>query len=392
MLKIGVIGYGNRINGIIRCLRDIEPELQLAGIVDPDEAGVRNRLFECDKKNARFFKDIREMVKAGKPDALAIGTRCNLHAQYAMEASKYDLPLFLEKPVSISMEQAFSLEKAFEKSKCRVLVSFPLRLSPLCEMTRNYLAKGSIGEPVHIMASNYVNYGTVYWEQGYRDFKITQGLFLQKATHDLDYIMYLMDAPITRVAAMATKGKVFGGDKKRGLKCSICNERESCLESPANRRRNKSGGTMGDHNCVFSVDCGSISTGTNEDASSVLFEFASGAHGVYTQNFFARRDAAKRGSIISGYQGTLDFDWYRNELKYVRHHSPFSDVIMASEGMSHFGGDMELADNFVSMVKYNAPPKATIWHGIQSVYACLAAKESEKSGKFVEVRQVGNIL
>jgi hypothetical protein len=30
-----------------------------------------------------------------------------------------------------------------------------------------------------------------------------------------------------------------------------------------------------------------------------------------------------------------------------------------------------------------------IWTGIQSVYACLAAKESAETGRMVKVRQVG---
>ena len=33
----------------------------------------------------------------------------------------------------------------------------------------------------------------------------------------------------------------------------------------------------------------------------------------------------------------------------------------------------------------------TIWEGIQSVYACLAAKESAQTQQFVEVRQVGSV-
>ena len=57
-----------------------------------------------------------------------------------------------------------------------MVVSFPLRVSPLCELARGYLADGAVGEPVHVSAVNYVPYGTVYWEQPYRDYDITGGL------------------------------------------------------------------------------------------------------------------------------------------------------------------------------------------------------------------------
>ena len=129
----------------------------------------------------------------------------------------------------------------------------------------------------------------------------------------------------------------------------------------------------------------------NEDCSSALLEFGSGAHGVYSQVFFARRDAAARGAIVSGYHGTVDFDWYRNDLKWVRHHSPYTSTVSAGEGLSHFGGDTELARDFVDMVEEGRKPRASIWDGIQSVYACLAAKESAETGRFIDVRQVGSL-
>lgn len=392
MIRLGVIGHGNRISNVIKsCLREVEESVRVVGIVDPDEAGAHSRLAECDKKDIRFYKSLREMVSRAKLDALAIGTRCNLHTPYAIEAAKYDIPLYLEKPVAISMEQAIALEHAFEKSRCEVVVSFPLRVSPLCTLSRQYIEEGAIGTPEHILAVNYVPYGTWYFDRkGYRNYEITQGLFLQKATHDFDYMSYLMDSNIVSVAAMYTRGRVFGGKKQAGLLCSGCTEVDTCLESPGNRKHNHSGGTLEDHPCLFSADIGSLETGMNEDSSSAIVEFASGIHGVYTQVFYTRRDAATRGATVSGYHGTISFDWYKNELRFVRHHAPFTDTVKADAGMSHFGGDFELAHDFISILRGKGKSRTTIWAGIQSVYTCLAAKESAEKCHFVKVWQVGD--
>ena len=390
MIRLGVMGHGGRISGVIKhCLRAVDPDVRVVGIVDPNEAGARSRLAECDQKDVRFFRTVDEMVRQAKPDGLAVGTRCNLHSPYGVEAAKYDLPLFLEKPVAVSMPQAVALERAFEKSKCQAVVSFPLRVSPLCMLTRQYIEEGAIGSPEHILGVNYVPYGTGYWDGGYRNYKITQGLFLQKATHDFDYMCYLMGSSVVRIAAMWTLQRVFGGKKAPGLVCSKCKEAETCLESPENRKHNGSGGTLNDHPCTFSIDCGTVETGTNEDSSSALVEFASGVHGAYTQVFFSRRDSGTRGATISGYHGTLSFDWYKNELHRIRHHQPFSDTIKAGSGMSHFGGDLELARDYIGLIKGKAKSRTPIWTGIQSAYICLAAKESAKTGRFVKVRQAG---
>ncbi|MBM4047051.1 MAG: Gfo/Idh/MocA family oxidoreductase [Planctomycetes bacterium] len=389
MIRLGVIGHGNRISGVIKhCLRQVEPGVRVVGIVDPDEKGARSRLAECDQKDVVFYASLDEMVRKAKLDALAVGTRCNLHAPYGIQAAKYDIPLYLEKPVAVDMKQATGLEAAFKKSKCQVVVSFPLRVSPLCVLTRQYIEEGAVGSPEHIAAVNYVPYGTGYYDGGYRNYKITQGLFLQKATHDFDYMMYLMGGNVVRVAAMWNLGRIFGGKKPAGLVCSKCDEAETCPESPENRKRNASGGRAGDHPCLFGKDVGSPKTGMNEDSSSALLEFASGVHGVYTQVFYSRRDAGTRGAIISGYHGTLKFDWYTNELRRIRHHVPFSDTIKASGGASHFGGDSELAHDFIALVKGKGKSRTPIWTGIQSVYTCLACKESAQKGRFVKVRQV----
>jgi predicted dehydrogenase len=392
MIRVGVVGYGSRISGFIKGpLRKISPNVRIIGIVDPDEKGAHSRLDDCDKESVKFYKNLKEMVLKAKLDALFIGTRCNLHTPLATEAAGYDIPLFLEKPVSVSMKQALELEEAFTNSSCPVLVSFPLKVSPLFLKTKEIIANGSIGKPEHILATNYVNYGTVYWEQEYRNFEITQGLFLQKATHDFDYIMSLMNSSIVNIAAFSSKGRIFGGKKAAGLKCSECKEANICKESPKNRLRNRSGWHIEDHMCIFSKDCGNLEKGTNEDSSSVLFEFASGAQGLYTQVFYTRRNASKRGAVISGYNGTVDFDWSRRDIKCISHHSPFTETIKTDEDMgNHAGGDIELACDFIDMIKNCKIPRTTIWDGIQSVYACLAAKESSESGTFVKVRQVGN--
>ena len=390
MIRLGVVGFGARISGVINHpLKTADPSMRVVGIVDPHEEAARSRLAEEDKGDVTFYPSLDEMVRRGNLDALAIGTRCHQHTPFAIEAAKYDLPLFLEKPVSTSMAQASALEAAFEGSRCEAVVSFPLRVSPLCVLARRQIEEGAVGEANHILAVNYVPYGTCYFDFQYREFEITQGLFLQKATHDFDYMSYLMGSNIVRVAAMASYGRVFGGHKPAGLQCSQCDETRTCMESPYNRARNLSGGRGDDHPCLFGEEIGTPETGMNEDASSALVEFASGAQGVYTQVFYSRRDSGTRGATVSGYDGTVSFDWYTNKMKRVRHHFPFSDVSSGAEGMGHFGGDDALAYNFLDVIKGNDRSQTPITTGIQSAYSCLAAKESAETGRFVEVRQVG---
>jgi predicted dehydrogenase len=118
------------------------------------------------------------MVEATRPDALAIGSRCDSHARLAIEASAFGLPLFLEKPVATRMEDALALEEAFRSDPCPVLVSFPLRASLVCQQAKRLLDLKTAGGIEHLLAVNYVPYGKNYFDMWYRDYSVTQGLFI----------------------------------------------------------------------------------------------------------------------------------------------------------------------------------------------------------------------
>ena len=279
MIRLGVVGFGLRAGGIYRILKELDPDFRLGGIVDPDEKNIRGKLPEEERK-VPFFKDLADLLKKGKVDAVLIGTRCNLHTELAVQALKYKIPIWLEKPVSISMEQALTLEKACRKKTDRILVSFPLRATPVYERTREIINSGRLGRIVHFNAVNYVSYGGVYFETAYRNFEVTQGLFLQKATHDFDYLCKILNSPVRRIAAMWSRGRIFGGNKPENLRCGECTETETCMESPLNRMRGNTGGDTGNHLCPFSIRLGTPETGMNEDASSALIELENGIHGV----------------------------------------------------------------------------------------------------------------
>jgi len=362
-MKLGIIGLGSRMSDMLKAFRAADPGLEIVGVVDSNPEQARQREPEEKRAALRFYDTLPELVEQARPDALAIATRCDGHAPYAIQAARYDLPLYLEKPIATSLADAIALERAFETSRCQALVSFPLRASLLCRRTRALIEQGAVGRVEHICARNYVPYGDVYFLTWYRDYSITQGLFLQKATHDLDYMMYLAGAPIVRVAAMLSQGRCYRDQSTQG-------------EHP-------------DPYAKYAEQIGTPETGMNEDSSSALVEFANGAQGVYTQVFYSKRDAGKRGAIISGYSGTLDFDWYRNDLINVHHHEPFTETTQVEKGLSHFGGDTVLAENFVAMVHGGVAPVASIQDGLRSVYACLAARESAQTGCFIPVRQVG---
>ena len=109
------------------------------------------------------------------------------------------------------------LHAASLTTSSQVVVSFPLRLSELCVMTKEVIDSGVIGTVENVQAVNNVPfYGSNYYHGWMRNEALTGGLWLQKATHDLDYLTYLMGRTPARMVAVESK-TVFTGDMPAGL-------------------------------------------------------------------------------------------------------------------------------------------------------------------------------
>ncbi len=216
MIRLAVIGLGARAAGLVGEMRRIEPEVKLAAVVDVDREAVARRCkkLEIDADEVKQLDSVKSLIEdADQYDALLIGTRCDTHAPLAVEVAQTGLPLLLEKPVAVTVEQLNALHAAYKDSPMKVVVSFPLRYTPLFLSAWNIVRSGRLGTINQIQAVNNVPYGGVYYASFYREQEISHGLWLQKATHDFDYITLLADSKPECVAATSTR-KVYGGDKR----------------------------------------------------------------------------------------------------------------------------------------------------------------------------------
>ncbi|QHW33654.1 Gfo/Idh/MocA family oxidoreductase [Paenibacillus rhizovicinus] len=372
--RIGIIGFGGRVGHLFGKLEEINPEFRIAAIADPRKDEHIARMGDAAAR-IEWFEDADEMLDKAELDGIVIGTRCNLHTEMALKVLKRNMPLFLEKPVATTFEDLRRLKAGYEASSSQVVVSFPLRNTPLVKLAKSIIDSGQIGTVEHVQAFNNVPYGGVYYHNWYRDESITGGLFLQKATHDFDYINYLIGLQPTAVCAMKSK-QIFKGDKPAGLMCKDCEEQHDCEEStmkPQNRDR----GVY----CSFATDTG------NEDSGSALIRYESGMHAAYTQNFFARRAAEKRGARLLGYKGTLEFDWFTNELKVFMHHEARVQTHQFDPNAigGHGGGDDVLIQNFMQIVNGTADSLTSLDDGLMSALLCLKANESANTNTFQEI-------
>ena len=384
--NIGIIGFGSRARGIWE--KSIMPysetegndKCRLVAIVDvrPEEE-LRAELEGCGAPDARIYRDPVEMYENEKLDGTIIGTRCSLHAKMALINARYGIPVLLEKPVSTTDEDLAALEGILDTMDEKTLISFPLRVAPLAVRAKEIIDTGILGKISQVQAINNVPYARGYYHGWYRDENETGGLFLQKSTHDLDLIQFILGEPKPFMISATESKLIFKGDMPADLKCKDCEKRESCPESDINVA------SYGDRYAVKDACCFAVDTG-NHDSASIIVQYEGGMHAVYSQNFVARKAAGRRGLRIIGYNATLEFEFnskcidifYHNENK--TEHIDMTDLCQHSHG----GGDRRMVDAYVKMLG-GERSSAPLSYGILSAKLCLAAKKSARDNVFVRI-------
>ena len=377
MYKIGVIGSGHRMTPIVEKIAKNEG-FKIQAVCDPNVEAMKEKY--ASYEDVHFYTDASQMLKNEKLDCLTIGTRCSLHTDFMLLTAKYGLPTFLEKPVCINEQQLTALEElnASTDISDKVVVSFPLRNTPIVNCVRDIIKSGKLGQVAHVQAYNNVPYARCYYHGWYRDENETGGLWLQKATHDFDYINSLLEGihPV-RICAVDSK-QVFYGDMPENQKCSECPRAKECPESAQNVA------TYGDRYAVEDGCCFAVDTG-NQDSGSAIVEYSNGMHAVYSQDFIARKGAGKRGARLIGYYGTVEFDFNTGVVQLYYHNSDATETYRFPTGHGHSGGDAALISNFCDVVSGKDISHSPLKEGILSAKMCLCAKKSAIEKVFCEI-------
>lgn len=378
MKRIGFIGYGLRSETMMKAFRTLEADIAVAAIADPRWEQIAPGL-ENDPyfSGTHYYMDAEEMLQKEKLDGVFIGTRCSLHTHYACKVLEMGLPLFLEKPVSITREQYEALREAAAGKEHTCVVSFPLRLSSIVLEMKRIVDSGVLGRLTMVQAINNVPYGSVYYHSWYRDPRETGGLFLQKTTHDIDYITYLLGERPVSVCAKTAKLH-FRGDRPAGLRCPDCPDYRTCPESSFVVKNVLKEDVQGDA-CCFAVDTG------NEDGASAIFTTQSGVIISYNQNFVVKKSAGRRGCRLIGTKGSVEFDFYTAEIRRDDYLSPQTvGHKFTFPAGAHFGGDERLALDFLRVLD-GEPAQSHLGAGLESAAACLAARQADEEGRFVPI-------
>lgn len=181
MLKIGVLGAGHLGKIHIKLIKEI-PDLELVGFYDTDPANCKQ---VEEQFGIRAFSSEDELID--KCDALDIVTPTLYHYDGASKALKKFRHVFIEKPVTTTIEEAKSLLQLANEAKVKVQVGHVERFNPAFKAARPYCH-----HPMFIEAHRLAQFnprGT--------DVSVVLDLMI----HDIDIVLSVVKANIKKISA-----------------------------------------------------------------------------------------------------------------------------------------------------------------------------------------------
>ena len=392
--NIGIVGAGNRAGGLAHNLLKLKG-VRIMGFCDPDLERLNNLSDDFSIPEEGRFPDYREMMKSAFIDAVLIASPDHTHHEIVLEAAAHKKHIFCEKPMALKLEHCIEMQQAATKNKVIFMMGFCLRYNNLYRKAKEIIASGEIGNVriAHVVDS--VERGSAYFfHSWHRLRKYSGGLLLQKATHSLDIINWMIDSNPVSVYALGGLD-VFGGNESNKKQCADCNKKKSCsefLDAGSYHSDYLSGKAFViEDKCVFAKEIDIL------DNESLLIGYENGAKASFVECHFTP-DYKREFSFI-GDKGRLDIcEFYTyggiynpsHEIRISKRHSSGPSVhhVQLRDG-GHGGGDPAMMEEFIEVLGgKKKKPLADGMTGVMSTAIAAAAEKSICTGKVESVFKV----
>lgn len=185
MLKVGVIGAGNLGETHIKLLKGIN-DFELVGFYDGDESLKKN---VSQSLNTQSFNNVNELIDC--VDVVDIVKPTISHFDYAVNAIKQSKHVFIEKPVTSTVDEAKQLLELAEEANVKVQVGHVERYNPAFKAALPYIT-----DPMFIETHRMIAFDPK---------KANIQVVMDLMSHDLDIILSVVNSNIKKVSAKGVK-------------------------------------------------------------------------------------------------------------------------------------------------------------------------------------------
>lgn len=327
-MKILVIGCGSIGERHIKNLENLSAGTIIASDINPDRLQSIKEKYSLD-----VFDDIDSAMDQ-KPDVALVCTPPPLHIPLAMKVIDHDCHVFIEKPISNTLEQVDDFLTKAKKKKRIVFVGYNLRFHKGIRLMKQLLEEGAIGKTLAVRAEfgqylpdwrpsqDYIKTYTAKKSMG--------GGIILDGSHEIDYVRW------------------FAGEIKE-VTC-------------------------------FADTLGSLDVDV-EDTAEILLRTDHGIIAEIHLDFIQR--VYSRTCKIIGTQGTLIWDYSENAVKlYSAERKQWKTFLVQTEPNEMYLEEMK---HFLDCINGKAHPVIDGYTAKKVLEIALAAKQSANIGKAIHL-------
>jgi glucose-fructose oxidoreductase len=121
-------------------------DLQIVGIAEADRQLAAQFAKRYGLAPGLFYSDLEAMLKATHPQAILAYTNTYDHRLVVEICARYGVPVMMEKPLAVSLEDARAIEKAAREGNIQVLVNYETTWYASNQAAYEVVHQGTIGE------------------------------------------------------------------------------------------------------------------------------------------------------------------------------------------------------------------------------------------------------
>lgn len=329
----GITGCGIISTWHAEAIESIE-DATLVGVYDNN---IENAKKLAERFNCRIFSSYEEMLECSEIDIINICLPSGLHAEMAIKAVNAKKHFIVEKPMAITKHQLEAIIDACEKNNVTGAVICQMRFTENIQKLKKAIDNGELGKI--LVADVYMKYyrsPEYYASAGWRGTWDMDGggALMNQGIHGIDLLLYLA-GPVK---------SVYG----------LCKTLARDIEV--------------------------------EDTASLVVEYESGAIGTI-QGTTSVDPGYPRRIEISGTKGSVIL----TEEKFTRwdvggkSDLPLAPPTAEFKEFTHYEHSLQIKD-FIDALNNNRRPLVDIYEGKRAVDVILAAYESTKTKKAVEIK------
>jgi predicted dehydrogenase len=328
MVNIAIIGSGGIASKHVEALMNIE-DAKIISTFDVVEEKAQQLADVC---GAKAYTDLDAAID--KSDLVYILTPPSFHKDIAVHVMKSGRHVMIEKPISISIEDADAMVEASIQYNKKAMVGFNMRFRPGYIKLKEMYDSGQLGSVLNLWSQRMgMNSPRNNWRTNP---EMLSGFTVESLSHDIDMFQWITGAKVT---------SVYG--------------------SVQNSRADLPG---------------------YDDNSLVILNFDNGTSASIQASWSSYLEFNSRGitgtegtAMISGH-GTWNFDTYKYRTKSMENElaESFEDTLSIQ---SYF----EENKHFIDCVMHDKTPEMTVGYGLEILKVSRAILDSSSNNKVIKL-------